>query len=263
MANNSSANLSPASYLYGIIGSADHIISIPVNCWSVWLIASGNKNLFESEFLTLHLVSLELGFSLCFFLSLPCILFKYRFLVPLIDFYHGGSAAGRALFQCHICVDRYMAVVHPLLFIRYKKIRYRGACLAAVWLLVLLFGLSSRFMPMDTDLVTTGLSFLLAPALSIELFCSLSILRILKRFGPGDKKACEKKGGSKQKMRAMKIICLALAMLIVNMAPFLTLSLFINHGEPVDMITIAFIISSLGSSAQAFLFLNRAGKLKS
>ncbi|CAL8276660.1 unnamed protein product [Boreogadus saida] len=35
---------------------------------------------------------------------------------------------GRALFQCGICVERYLAVVQPLTFIRFKPLRFRVVC---------------------------------------------------------------------------------------------------------------------------------------
>ncbi|KAJ8397590.1 hypothetical protein AAFF_G00438660 [Aldrovandia affinis] len=33
-----------------------------------------------------------------------------------------------SLFQCCICVERYLAVLHPLTFLRYRPLRYRVGC---------------------------------------------------------------------------------------------------------------------------------------
>lgn len=102
---------------------------------------------------------------------------------------------------------------------------------------------------------------LLVPALSIELFCSLSIVRILRRPGPGDKAVQGKKEGNQQKMKAVKVICIVLAMLILNVVPVIALPFFYRVGPLKDLLTIAFTLASSGSSVQAFLFLRRSGKV--
>lgn len=43
-------------------------------------------------------------------------------------------AFGRHLFQCFICVERYIAVEHPIVFLKYKPLRYQVAVLAFTWM---------------------------------------------------------------------------------------------------------------------------------
>ncbi|KAK9540253.1 hypothetical protein VZT92_002717 [Zoarces viviparus] len=259
MANESSVHLFPPEIIFFLTGSVDHMIGIPINCWALWLIVSGKRSLIESELLTLNLLTMEIACSMCFFLSLIHLLCKVSFLGPLTGFYRGMAVVGRAVFQCHVCVDRYLAVVHPMVFIRYKQRRYRGTCLAAVWLVVICSGLTNVFLPSSHNMLFICSAAHLAPALFIELFCSLSIVRILRRPSPGSKEAQGKKEGNQQKKRAVKIICMVLVMLVFNMLPFTVLPL--TSVSPVVWLPIAFTFSTVGSSAQAFLFLSRAGEL--
>lgn len=105
------------------------------------------------------------------------------------------------------------------------------------------------------------LSFcLLLPALSIELFCSLSIISILRKSGPGVKALPSKTEGNQQKLRAVKIICIVLAMLILNVVPFIVLSSFFICVKR-DLLPIAFTLATTGSPIQAFFFLSRSWKV--
>ncbi|KAL1253304.1 hypothetical protein QQF64_017997 [Cirrhinus molitorella] len=80
---------------------------------------------------------------------------------------------GRPLFQCLICVERYLAVVHPVTFLKYKPLRYR---------------------------------FLLA--LSIQLFCLVAVLRALKQSGPGERRR-ERMEENPMKRRAFHLILIS------------------------------------------------------
>lgn len=124
MASNSSVYLSSATLVLVSVASVDHMIGFPVNCWALWFFVSGKRSLIESEILTLNLLIVEIVFSMCFFLNvLRC------FGVPtflnfdsLIKCYNAVAVVGRTMFQCQICVDRYVAVVHPAVFIRQVKL---------------------------------------------------------------------------------------------------------------------------------------------
>lgn len=122
-------------------------------------------------------------------------------------------------------------------------------------------GLASLFVSTEAAVLSIVSFALLVPALSIELFCSLSILRILRRPGPGDNAVQGKKEGNQQKMRAVKIICIVLVMLIWNVVPVIAVPFFYGLSPLKDLLTIAFTFATAGSSVQAFLFLRRSGKV--
>ncbi len=101
----------------------------------------------------------------------------------------GLGTTGHPLFQCLICVERYLAVVHPVTFLKFKPLRYRVVCSVVVWVasfvscgVITLFLLSSTAVPLF-DLILSKL----VTVLSIQLFCCLAVLRALKQSGPGER----------------------------------------------------------------------------
>lgn len=121
-------------------------------------------------------------------------------------------------------------------------------------------GLVNVFLPYHPIVVSTCSFSLLAPALCIELYCSLSILKILRKPGPGHRETQEKKEWNQQKKRAAKIICIILVMLILNGYPFIVVPT-LHHVSQRDLFKYALTISSFGRSVQGFLFLSRSEKL--
>ena len=73
---------------------------------------------------------------------------------------------------------------------------------------------------------TSGVDLLgLYLVMSVQLFCCLSVLRALKRSGPGEG---ERGRGSDIKRRAFKIILLFLIIMLVMYFPFVMFSLLSN-----------------------------------
>lgn len=116
--SNSSAGVSAASLFLVTLGSLDHSISIPLNGWAACLIVSGKQSLVESEVLTLNLLLTEAVFSHFFFLALLDTFGRLPSLNSLIKCYEAMTVVGRALFHSQVCLDRYLAVLHPVVFIR-------------------------------------------------------------------------------------------------------------------------------------------------
>lgn len=104
------------------------VVGLPANLWVIWLICNGTREQLASEMQHLTLAVSELTYCL----SLPVELLylyasedtaKWIFqprqpLYVLLVMQNGLVWVGRPLFQCLICVERYIAVVHPLIFIR-------------------------------------------------------------------------------------------------------------------------------------------------
>ncbi len=115
-------------------------------------------------------------------------------LSTLVVFLQGLGITGRPLFQCPICVECYLAVVHPVTFLKYKPLRYRVICCTVAWIIILgsclccmlLYSLLLIFIltPLNMKAYCWFFltQFLLFP--SVQLFFLVTVLRVLKQSGP-------------------------------------------------------------------------------
>ncbi len=144
--NNSTVNFTTpetttnsTTYSIGLVQSLDicmysinFLIGFPAHSYVIWLIVTGTGSGVASEFFILNLSVCEIGNSLN---SLFCILYtNYTY---NIWFSHLTTLTGRPLFQCLMCVECYLAVVHPVTFLKFRPFRYRMICCTVVWLITL------------------------------------------------------------------------------------------------------------------------------
>ncbi|KAK2815933.1 hypothetical protein Q5P01_026400 [Channa striata] len=160
--------------------SVNLLLSLPINSYIAWLIATGSGGTLEAELLPLNLAVFEILF---------CLLSIVRFLkmiftsVDLLS--HFAKAflwSGRPVFQCCICVEQFLAVVHPVLFLRYKPLRYKVALSVLAWVAIIGLSLFYTFLYSIYYLCYVGECVVL---ILVMLFCYFSVLVALKRPGPG------------------------------------------------------------------------------
>ena len=117
---------SPAltTYIQGITGTfllPYMVVGLPANLWVMWLITHGTKDSLAAELFHLNRAICETLFLLGSPLQLYCV-FDPAGSGPAVQILVIELFAliwfGRPLFQCSICLERYLAVVHPLTFIR-------------------------------------------------------------------------------------------------------------------------------------------------
>lgn len=104
------------------------VVGLPANLWVIWLICNGTTEPLALDIHQLTLAVSELTNCLCLPVELFCLYTsedtaKWIFEPPqpLYILWMLQSSlvwVGRPLFQCCICVERYIAVVHPLIFMR-------------------------------------------------------------------------------------------------------------------------------------------------
>lgn len=241
------------------------ILTVPCGSWAVWLLTRGSLAALEVELFLLHLFCTDIA---CVCLTAFSVLNYYVTCKP----YKGGIILsqlclhGLPLFQGFLCVERYLAVVHPVIFLKYKPLRYKAACLCLAWLVV---GILEAMHYFIYSLVTYLIIFV--PVVCTELFCSLSILRVLNRPCPGDPTGDptgtreSKKEGNLMKKKAFIIISLLLVKLLMNYMPIigacaikLSFSILTNDCTVYAMIKVNCFF---GSFIQPLLYLHRAGKL--
>lgn len=174
------------------------------------------------------------------------------------------SLFAHVLLDILTCVERYMAVVHPITYRNFKNVkgvRVRNAAIGCAWLLSFLIT-SSMNVKIE---ILTAIIFLLATAscIAIVFFCSLSVLFVLIRPGPG-KVSGSKRQLDETKLRAFYTIVIILAVLLLRFGTNVLLSIVYTLPVAAEDTKCHLILSMVwmtlpGSMVQPLLFIQRAG----
>lgn len=238
VSNDRMATCSPCIYMFpdiyvaGLAGGC--LLSLPLRIWALRLLASSAVR--KIDLLAINLIVSDLLLTLVSlftmldeFLLQTVFPYMWSFLFSLV-------VIGRPLFQCCICLERYLAVEHPIAFIKYRALRYRAAMLAPMWFSVLTIcfvavALCETLREVFTRLIIFQCSILLF-ILAITSFSSFSILRALRRPPPGDGKADRQLRGRKEGNRVNRkafIICLLIHLYTVVCYLPLAVLVFSDH----------------------------------
>ncbi|KAJ8017221.1 hypothetical protein DPEC_G00015550 [Dallia pectoralis] len=249
-----------AAVLFIIPGAINFIISLPTNAYTLWLIVNGPAGTKASELFALNMAVSEILNCLCSILAIVNSRIQIAALNLLVTFSFCFMNTGRPLFQCCISMERYLAVVHPVIFLKYKPLRYRLGCCGAVWLLVVGSGLISMLLngAFIYNFVYLAQCIIL---LCVMMFCCLAVLKALKRPGPGDG---DREGTNKTKSKAFRTILIIQVSMLVNYIPLILItssSFLLNPMTQNISNTIGFSISTVTGVVQPLLYLHRVGKL--
>lgn len=145
-------------------------------------------------------------------------------------------------FHVLTCADRYLAVVHPIIYVGLRKekgIRIRNASIGCTWLLACTEAGIALLIKQSLSIYTTTIVTL---NLVVVSFFSCSVLRILLKPRPG------RGGGSRQldalKLRAFYIICVVLVVLLVRFGFNICATVIISISEIGDHTRCALWMSS-------------------
>ncbi len=226
------------------------------------------KTTSHSDIFTYHMAALDLiwimGF--CFYFCGTYANLSEMIIVALcalfISFY------GEASFHLLTCVERYLAVVHPITYMRLRQsdgVRIRNISIRCVWLLCFgSMGVMVLYMP---NYPTIPFFCLLVFSLIVVSFCSLSVLCVLIHPGPG-KGDKEKEFVDQSKRRAFHTITAIMAVLWLWFAGLLV-SVALNASPLLSASVGCVVMTSTGwfnlpsSLVLPLLCLHRAGKLSS
>ncbi|CAM4609096.1 unnamed protein product [Leuciscus chuanchicus] len=228
-------------------------LGIPANIMVLWLIRKNKGDSSTSDIFIVHLALLDTFFCLTPPLELANIVYltSSRILNVLLFFY--GVKDSSALFLSCICLDRYMAVCHPITFTELKDQRHRSVCAGAVWLVTLVYAAAkcSANIPHFEKVFTV----MILAAFAFMLFCNISILWALRQSAPGrDERHPVKK-------KAFKMVIIILAIIVFNYFPPVALFPFQEYFIPevfhcyIHYITFGFM--DISSSIQPVLYLSR------
>lgn len=222
------------------------------------------KTVSHSDLFAYHLAAMEMFGSLGFICSLCG---KYiNSLEVLVAGVSSSSISfyGEMFFHVLTCVERYLAVVHPVIYRGLRNTRgvqIRNITIGCVWLLC--FGL----IRVHTDLTSNYFLFcilcFLVFAITVVSFCSLSVLHVLIRPAPGE--------GSGEKVDPLKRKAFVTIAVISSVLWLWLIGLFIAIALSNSPLLSESVSCLLTGSAEWFnlppslvlplLYLHRAGKL--
>ncbi|KAL1023721.1 hypothetical protein UPYG_G00045130 [Umbra pygmaea] len=252
--------------LYSIADSINIVFCLPINVYVLRLIVIGERAMVVSDIFALNLTVSDM---LTCVASLMFIL-NNHINGPEVErgplwntatFFKSFILAGRPLFQCCICLERYLAVVHPVTFLMYKPLKYRLGCCAVIWLLLLGSCIAYLFAyKCSMDYFNLVLILVLC---SVMLFCCLAVLRVLKRPKPGDVEG-DWEGTNNIKLRAFRIILAIVVSMVIQYLPQVLL-LTTNDVTKIKSydfgLSISYSFIVITGFVQPLLYLHRAGKL--
>ncbi|KAK2865892.1 hypothetical protein Q7C36_001948 [Tachysurus vachellii] len=234
----------------------DYILSFPTVPWALWILIRNSA--LETEVFLFNILCADIMGTL-----ISPVMFLMMFVSSYMSTFIKGVLylndlylKGYPLFQCAMCFDRYMAVVHPITYLKYKVMRYKLTCLLLTWTVTLMMSVIN-----STFLNSQLLFVILVLVVGSQTFFSFSILKVLKRSRPGDGKRQQE---NEKKKRAFIIVVVNQVKLLINYMPYIVMSTF--QGEISGNIYYCYIqfiiinICSFGHFFQAFLYLQRAGK---
>lgn len=225
--------------------------------------ASSHSDIFCYNMMVVELISL-VGWSLfCYgsYVELSWILSPGYYIMLI-------ALPGQILFHCLTCVERYLAVVHPITYLALRNtagMRIRNVGVGCVWLLCFTWtGIAVLYYPI---LPFVPFFCILGFSLIVVSFCSLSVLCVLIRPGPGEG------GGNREqvdqlKRRAVVTLTAIMGVLLLHFVGFVVcfavrVARLLSNSDGCVLTVCAIWFSLPTSLLLPLLLLHRAAKLAS
>lgn len=228
-------------------------LGIPANLTVLWLIRKNKGDSSTSDIFILQLAILDVFFCLTPPLELVNIVYLTSGMPWYVLRFFYGIKDTSPLFLACICLDRYMAVVHPIAFTNLKDRRHRPILATAVWLVVLSYAVCKcvNNIPGFEKVFTV----MILATFTLMVFCNISILWALRQSGPGRDEM------HPVKKRAFKMVLIILAIIVFNYFPPVALFPFrAYYTKEVFLCYIhylAFGLMDFSSSIQPVLYLSK------
>lgn len=228
-------------------------LGIPANLMVLWLIHKNRGDSSTSDIFIMHLAVLDVLFCLIPPLELANIVFLTTSSTWYVLRFFYGIKDSSPLFLSCICLDRYVAVVHPLTFTELKDRQHRDILALIVWLITLGYA-AAKCMGNIVNFEKVFTAMILA-AFAFMVFCNIAILWVLRQSGPGRDEM------HPLKKRAFKMVLIILAIIVFNYFPPVALFPFQHYFSP-DVFRcyihyVAFGLMDFSSSIQPMLYLSK------
>lgn len=241
---------------YLVLGSFNMFLGIPANLMVLWLIRKNKGDPSTADIYILHLAVLDTLFGLIFPLELVNIVYITAS-SPwyVLRFFYGMKDTSPLLLSC-ICLDRYIAVVHPITFTKIQDRKHRTALVTAVWIIILSYSAAKCAVG---STVTVGFNKIfigiILSVFAFMVFCNTAILLVLRQSGPGRDEM------HPVKKRAFKLVLIILAIIVFNYFPPVALFPFQDCFSPDVFLCyihhFAFGLLNISSSIQPVLYLSK------
>ncbi|KAK1886537.1 G-protein coupled receptor 4 [Dissostichus eleginoides] len=229
------------------------LVGTPCNVLVLWQIASRKNDACTSDIFIFNLAVMDAFFCL----MTPIEMVNRLLLDDQRIWYFQRFAYGikdvAPLFLVCICMDRYMAVVHPILFTGIRDNKIRVGISAVVWGLILAYALTKSILGvMSVNELFSG--FILF-SFALMVFCNLSVIWALRRCMAG------KEEMHPVKRKAFKMVLIILAIIVSNYLPPVALMPFVSYYSFVAFrcqISISvFSIMDLSCSIEPLLYITK------
>ncbi|XP_044042971.1 G-protein coupled receptor 4 [Siniperca chuatsi] len=233
------------------------VAGTPCNILVIWQIATKKRDVSTSDIFIFNLTILDAYFCL----TTPIDMVNRLLLDDSRIWYFQRFAYGikdvAPLFLVCICLDRYMAVVHPILFSGIRDNKIRIGISVVVWGFILAYGLTKCILGvMSVNEVFSGVILF---AFAVMVFCNISIIWVLRRSVAG------KEEMHPVKKKAFKMVLIILAIIVVNYLPPVALMPFVSYYSFVAFrcqISISvFSIMDLSCSIEPLLYIMKMDRM--
>ncbi|TNN85248.1 hypothetical protein EYF80_004598 [Liparis tanakae] len=169
------------------------LVGAPSNIWLICHILrqrSKVAGILPADFFPLHLALTQM----IFYLNMPALFANYFLwqnyrVQNMVSILSSTTIVMKPLLLCLVCVERYLAVVRPLHYQRFKAPQYRWGSVGVSWCIYITM---TSWTISGGSVVTLAMVYI--PVLVINTFCSLSILKTLKKPPPGDTGVMKSRG---------------------------------------------------------------------
>ncbi|XP_064181211.1 somatostatin receptor type 2-like [Anguilla rostrata] len=229
------------------------VVGFPANIMVMWQVARKKSDSSTSDIFIFNLAIIDAYFCL----MTPIELLNRLLLSDKHIWYFQRFAYGikdtTPLFLTCICLDRYIAVVHPIVFTGIRDNKIRVALSMLVWGLMLSCALCKSVVGEDSTInIFTGL---ILAAFTIMVFCNLSIIWILRKSVMGKEKM------HPMKKKAFRTVVITLAIIVFNYLPPVALFPFAEYYSILEfkchISVIVFSFMDLSSSIEPLLYMSK------
>ena len=237
------------------------VLYLSLQRWQQQQRSSSTAALSHSDNFTYHMVTMELV-AVVGYTVFCCGIYMVHLKIILVGFtMFSLTWYGEIFFNSLTCVERYLAVIHPIVYLSLKGergVKIRNITIGCAWLLSI-GGLS--LMTLKKVSYYYDICMLIS-SLTIIIFCSLSVVCVLIRPGPG-KKGGDSERVDRSKRRAFYTIVAILGVLLVRFGWTLVWVVLFSVTGSIEcwMMASGFWFNLPCSLLLPLLFLHKTGRL--